>query len=114
MDSFYTTCNQIDTDLGLNLYHDHHDYLVMPGVEGFEQTTFPVLLDDSPRAHNVKNHIAHPCYLIEGNFFSQDNAEEAGVRTCPSCGHIMHINDRVSCNLRHLPIGRYSTVMKVR
>ena len=45
MDSFYTTCNQIDTDLGLNLYHD---YLVMPGVEGFEQTTFPVLLDDSP------------------------------------------------------------------
>ena len=26
MDSFYTTCNQIDTDLGLNLYHD---YLVM-------------------------------------------------------------------------------------
>ena len=113
MDSFYTTCNQIDTDLGLNLYHDHHDYLVMPGVEGFEQTTFPVLLDDSPRAHNVKNHIAHPCYLIEGNFFSQDNAEEAGVRTCPSCGHIMHINDRVSCNIRHLPIGRYSTVMKV-
>ena len=55
MDSFYTTCNQIDTDLGLNLYHDHHDYLVMQGVEGFEQTTFPVLLDDSPRAHNVKN-----------------------------------------------------------
>ena len=44
MDSFCTTCNQIDTDLGLNLYHDHHDYLVMPGVEGFEQTTFPVLL----------------------------------------------------------------------
>ena len=44
MDSFYTTCNQIDTDLGLNLYHDHHDYLVMSGVEGFEQTTFPVLL----------------------------------------------------------------------
>ena len=29
MDSFCTTCNQIDTDLGLNLYHDHHDYLVM-------------------------------------------------------------------------------------
>ena len=75
--------------------------------------TFPVLLDNSPRAHNVKNHIAHPCYLIEGNFFSQDNAEEAGVRTCPSYGHIMHINDRVSCNIRHLPIGRYSTVMKV-
>ena len=68
MDSFYATCNQIDTDLGLNLYHDHHDYLVMPGVEGFEQTTFPVLLDNSPRAHNVKNHIAHPCYLIAGNF----------------------------------------------
>lgn len=54
MDSFYATCNQIDTDLGLNLYHDHHDYLVMPGVKGFEQTTFPVLLDDSPREHNVK------------------------------------------------------------
>ena len=24
MDSFYTTCNQIDTDLGLNLYHDRY------------------------------------------------------------------------------------------
>ena len=32
MDSFYTTCNQIDTDLGLNLYHD---YLVMQGCNRF-------------------------------------------------------------------------------
>ena len=29
MDSFYTTCNQIDTDLGLNLYHDHNDYVTI-------------------------------------------------------------------------------------
>ena len=36
MDSFYTTCNQIDTDIGLNLYHDHHDYLA--GVSTFSNT----------------------------------------------------------------------------
>ena len=40
MDSFCTTCNQIDTDLGLNLYHDHHDYLVMSGEKVLNRQPF--------------------------------------------------------------------------
>lgn len=35
------------------------------------------------------------------------------VRKCPFCGHIMHINDKVSCNIRLLPIGKISTVQKL-
>lgn len=67
------------------------------------------MLNDSPRVHNGKDHKANPCYLVKGSFSSSDN----DVQTCPICGQAMHVNDRLSIYLRHLPFGCVSTLLEV-
>jgi len=103
---FYTTYDQIDTVQNSN---SDCNYLKLPGISGFSQLGIPVLLNDSPRVHNGKGHKANPCYLVKGSFSSSDN----DVQTCPICGQAMHVNDRLSIYLRHLPFGCVSTLLEV-